>query len=361
MIARRSLFGALAALAVAASLFTAPPTASAQAGCIYKDGFKYLTGQIPWLVGSCLENERLNPANGNMEQRTTGGLLVWRKADNWTAFTNGSLTWLVGPTGEVWERPNQGPLYAWEKPAPAGPAAATAPPSAPTAPAPAAAPPRAPAPAPAPVAAAPAAPRQPAAPPGPAAITPPVAVNVLGQIDPGLHRAWGAVLGSPYRFRDGTPFGAWMADVVRVTGVKIVVIPQHVIPGAYAAYAPRQNLIGVAEPVLSEDPRAAAAVVVHEAVHAMQQATGKPTDCVQREVEAFAVETFFWMSLFPETGGYGPSRTKLEQTENALVNIVKTWGEPGLRELVTSSPGYQQQCGLGFELDEAIAALNLGR
>ncbi len=32
-------------------------------------------------------------------QKTTGGLLVWRKADNHTAFTNGHETWINGPNG----------------------------------------------------------------------------------------------------------------------------------------------------------------------------------------------------------------------------------------------------------------------
>jgi plastocyanin len=49
-------------------------------------------------VGDCLEDQRF-AANGNAEQRTTGGLLVWRKADNWTAFTDGFRTWLNGPAG----------------------------------------------------------------------------------------------------------------------------------------------------------------------------------------------------------------------------------------------------------------------
>ena len=34
-------------------------------------------------------------------QQTTGGLLVWRKADNWTAFTDGYRTWINGPNGLV--------------------------------------------------------------------------------------------------------------------------------------------------------------------------------------------------------------------------------------------------------------------
>jgi hypothetical protein len=56
------------------------------------------------MVGGCLEDEHFNTANGNAEQRTVahhgqGGLLVWRKADNWTAFTDGYWSWVNGPSG----------------------------------------------------------------------------------------------------------------------------------------------------------------------------------------------------------------------------------------------------------------------
>lgn len=90
-----------------------PEIADAQTGCTFKLGFKALRDLIPNVVGDCLDDERFNEANGNAEQRTTGGLLVWRKADNWTAFTDGSTTWIMGPEGLV-SRPNAGPLYPWE-------------------------------------------------------------------------------------------------------------------------------------------------------------------------------------------------------------------------------------------------------
>jgi hypothetical protein len=64
-------------------------------------GFAQLAVQLPQQVGSCLENEAHNPENGDAVQPTTGGLLVWRKADNWTAFTDGFQTWINGPTGLV--------------------------------------------------------------------------------------------------------------------------------------------------------------------------------------------------------------------------------------------------------------------
>ena len=39
-------------------------------------------------------------------------MLVWRKADNWTAFTNGYWTWINGPGGLVKRLNTQ--RYSWE-------------------------------------------------------------------------------------------------------------------------------------------------------------------------------------------------------------------------------------------------------
>ena len=50
-------------------------------------------------VGDCVENEQFDPEQGEALQQTTGGLLVWRKADNWTGFTDGYRTWVNGPDG----------------------------------------------------------------------------------------------------------------------------------------------------------------------------------------------------------------------------------------------------------------------
>ncbi len=103
--------------------------ADAQAACSFRLGFAALAAQIPDIVGTCLEDERFNPANGNAEQRTTawhgkGGLLVWRRADNWTAFTDGATTWINGPHG-LQRRPN-GERFDWEA-APTAPTTGLAP------------------------------------------------------------------------------------------------------------------------------------------------------------------------------------------------------------------------------------------
>ena len=74
-------------------------------------------------MGQCREDEHHNPTNGDGLQATTNGLLVWRKADNFTAFTDGYRTWVQGPFG-LQERLNTA-RFAWEQSPPGGTAGAT--------------------------------------------------------------------------------------------------------------------------------------------------------------------------------------------------------------------------------------------
>ena len=89
------------ALLLAIALFLLMPTSVAAAECQFVLGFATLRDLIGHeIVGECLENEH-HGENGDALQQTTGGLLVWRKADNWTAFTDGYRTWINGPNGLV--------------------------------------------------------------------------------------------------------------------------------------------------------------------------------------------------------------------------------------------------------------------
>ena len=110
------------AVALAAALLPGAPQQS-PAGCHFALGFATLRDLIgPAVVGDCLEDEHFNPANGNSEQRTSGGLLVWRKLDNWTAFTDGYRTWVNGPFG-LQQRLNT-ERFDWEVTPPPPPAVA---------------------------------------------------------------------------------------------------------------------------------------------------------------------------------------------------------------------------------------------
>jgi len=108
---------ALATLVGGSTAFAQSPVDAAQSNppaAEFRLGFKALAGQIPDTVGSPLEDEHYGD-NGDSLQRTTTGLMVWRKADNWTAFTDGARSWLNGPSG-VQSRGNNG-RFAWESPA----------------------------------------------------------------------------------------------------------------------------------------------------------------------------------------------------------------------------------------------------
>jgi hypothetical protein len=86
------------ALALAALAQLTPPAFPASA-CDFGNGFRSLHELMPETVGGCLTDERADAATGDTTQQTTGGLLVWRRADNVPAFTDGYHTWLLGPRG----------------------------------------------------------------------------------------------------------------------------------------------------------------------------------------------------------------------------------------------------------------------
>ncbi len=79
--------------------------------CRFVLGFQDIHDQVPQLVGECLNNE-LYDANGAV-QNTTNGMMVWRKSDNFTAFTDGYRSWVNGPYG-IQQRLNS-ERFAWER------------------------------------------------------------------------------------------------------------------------------------------------------------------------------------------------------------------------------------------------------
>jgi Sporulation and spore germination len=95
---------------------TGAASAAPGAACTFRLGFATLHAALPDIVGNCLWDERHDGVTGDGLQPTTRGLLVWRKADNRTAFTDGYVTWLNGPFG-VQQRLNS-ERFAWESGAP---------------------------------------------------------------------------------------------------------------------------------------------------------------------------------------------------------------------------------------------------
>jgi len=79
--------------------------------CQYIRDFKRLHDLAPDSIGACT-SRRVFAANGDVLQYTANGLIVRRKADNWTAFTDGHITLIDGPRGLL-SRANDD-RFAWE-------------------------------------------------------------------------------------------------------------------------------------------------------------------------------------------------------------------------------------------------------
>ncbi len=102
--------GPVSSAAPSAAPAPAPTATPAPQPCKYVLGFATIAAAVPQ-VGACLDDQAFAP-NGDSVQHTSGGLLVWRKSDNWTAFTDGYRTWINGPNG-IAQRLNTA-RFPWE-------------------------------------------------------------------------------------------------------------------------------------------------------------------------------------------------------------------------------------------------------
>jgi hypothetical protein len=97
--------------ATPAAATPAVPLPLAPAGCRFAPDFAAFRALVP-AAGECLGGASLDPYTGDLEQRTTTGLMVWRLLDNLIVFTDGQGTWLNGPNGLAF-RPNT-LRFPWE-------------------------------------------------------------------------------------------------------------------------------------------------------------------------------------------------------------------------------------------------------
>jgi hypothetical protein len=96
----------LTVLVLALGLLPATSAAAlAQAACSLHGGFAALASQVPDRVGTCTDNETYRLDIGESIQHTTNGQLTWRALDGWTAFSDGTNTWVLDPSGQAQARP----------------------------------------------------------------------------------------------------------------------------------------------------------------------------------------------------------------------------------------------------------------
>jgi hypothetical protein len=289
------------------------------AGCRLQPSFQALHDLIPAVVGDCTSDANVT-SDGDAQQATTRGLLVFRKADAWTAFTDGATTWIVGPCG-LQSRANDASL-PWER---GGACEASASMPDPTA---------------GHVAVPPTRRRKPsgqssAAPPAAGPIpAPPTPSQPRVALPSELQPAWD-LLHSPQAGDLGNLADTWAIG----SGVSIGVGP---LPAAWGAYSSSLNRVLIAPDTAADLPAATAAVLVHELRHAAQRSEGD-LDCVHREVDAARWESLTWERL---GGGVAAPASGLQRQETALLNLIRTEGDTGLYQWIVGQPGYQRECSL---------------
>jgi len=96
----------------ATGLTPASPLAAQSAStCSLLANFQPLRDAAPTEVGEC-RGDQLSEDNGDAIQATSKGLLMWRKAENWTGFIGPSRTIVLGPSGL--ERRANTERFGWE-------------------------------------------------------------------------------------------------------------------------------------------------------------------------------------------------------------------------------------------------------
>ena len=270
-------------LALATTVATVSPT-PAQATPEFRNGFETLAQLIPDIVGQPLANEQFNPQMGQATQPTTGGLLVWTKVTNTTAFTDGSTTWIIGPSG-LQVRPNS-VRFEWEGPDPE---------------------------------------------------------DLF--LDVGTTRGLdiAPVLVDAAQTLQTVDGGEWLLRVAAENAVAIR--SGSTPPNVLGAYFPNRNLVVISSRLNSYSSRVRAAVLAHELQHAAGAAAGDlpatPEQCINFEAEAFGREATVWSDLWD--GNLPPDTNPVVAQLNDVTRTIATDPAAFTADLVQT---YGADCGL---------------
>ncbi len=295
---------AILVLGLGLALLTAT-SIGASVDCQFVLGFKTLRDLVGHeTVGECLENEH-HSANGDSVQRTTGGLLVWRKQDNWTAFTDGYRTWINGPNG-LQQRLNT-ERFPWEYDYAPGGGVATPTPT-------------------------------PIPPPTPTPIPSP-SPTPTQRIDPRLGRALQALQATSL----GRTIYAWFTEAA--PSVTFGTAPK----GWTSRYHdPPRNEIVVDAALRNESADVLAALIAWETVLAVNSKRRGPqserwrsgADCLNEVVDAEGAMARWWLSRYGQEGLRDPNTA----TERLLNFHARSYRDQTLETSVLSSAAYREWC-----------------
>lgn len=271
-------------------------------------GFKAIHDIIPDIVGDCLQNWHYN-SNGDYVQATTGGLLIRRKSDGWTAFTDGFRTWINGPHG-LEERLNT-QRFSWELDYAPGGAVAT--------------------PTPTPI------------PPTPTPIPP--TSTPTPTVDPTLERALQGMR--------KTQIGSEVADIFVQLGASAVF---GKLDGSLSWVEYSSRRITINEEYRTEGYEALAHALIWPILALAFESEEGPAEsweaCMERRIVMEGIQSQYWLEAFGESGKRNP--TQLEQWANDELS----WLVANNLMYVWMSSHYREQCGnygSGPQIDSELA------
>jgi hypothetical protein len=174
-------------------------------------------------------------------------------------------------------------------------------------------------------------------------------VKLPSRFDDRLAPAWSELMASTATTKSGEKMTAFLRRVVDETDLKVSIgnLGPNVA-GELRSVADRdgdkgkiiEREITINKDVMNESPRVLAAMLAHEITHASQpivRSDGRLLDCVEAEVEAYAVEARVWAGFWGQAER--PQQTSWERSFNYTEEVWKDSGEDGLRQLIRLEHG----------------------
>lgn len=175
-------------------------------------------------------------------------------------------------------------------------------------------------------------------------------VKLPSQFDERFAQPWAELMNSSATTKSGEKIGTVMRRIVEETDVEVNVGSLGPNVGGEQRSVERgdgdrskiiDTEITLNTNVMGENPRVLASMLAHEITHANQpirRSGGRLTDCVEDEVEAYAVQARVWSSFFAP-GQLRPNNTRWERAMNYIEEVWRDGGEESLRLVIQSETG----------------------
>jgi hypothetical protein len=169
-------------------------------------------------------------------------------------------------------------------------------------------------------------------------------VKLPSRVDDRLAQPWSELMNSTATTKSGEKVSAFLRRVIESTDVKVTVGDLRTNVGGELRSVAKidgdkvtivDSEITVNKDVMNEDRRVLAAILAHEITHASQpvmRSNGDLINCIEAEVEAYAIQAKVWSAFWGEA--FRPGQTKWERSMNYVEETWKRSGENGLRSLV---------------------------